>query len=93
MPFGLPAEPLRGTGPSFRRRWPALRDGDRILLWGGGVWNWLDPLTVIRAVGRVAAKRDDVKLVFMGVRHPNPRIEGLRMVDEAVALAKSFEPL
>ncbi len=91
VPFGLPAEPLRGTGPSFRRRWPALRDGDRILLWGGGVWNWLDPLTVIRAVGRVAAKRDDVKLVFMGVRHPNPRIEGLRMVDEAVALAKSLE--
>jgi glycosyltransferase involved in cell wall biosynthesis len=91
VPFGLPSEPPQRTGRSLRQRWPSLRDGDRILLWGGGVWNWLDPLTVIRAVGQVAAKRDDVKLVFMGVQHPNPRIGALRMVDEAVALAKSLE--
>jgi glycosyltransferase involved in cell wall biosynthesis len=46
---------------------------------------------VIRAVGRVAAKRDDVKLVFLGVQHPNPRIGAFRMVDEAVELAKSLD--
>lgn len=91
VPFGLPETPPRGTPRAFRRRWPGLRDGDRILLWGGGVWNWLDPLTVIRAMGRVAAKRDDVKLVFPGVQHPNPRIGALRMVDEAVGLAKSLD--
>jgi glycosyltransferase involved in cell wall biosynthesis len=91
VPFGLPETPPRGTPGAFRRRWPGLRDSDRILLWGGGVWNWLDPLTVIRAIGRVAAKRDDVKLVFPGVQHPNPRIGALRMVDEAVGLAKSLD--
>lgn len=91
VPFGLDPEPPRRTGAVFRDRWPELRESDRLLLWGGGVWNWLDPLTVIRAMGRVAAKRDDVKLVFMGMRHPNPRIGATRMAEEAVRLARSLE--
>jgi glycosyltransferase involved in cell wall biosynthesis len=91
VPFGLPSTPPRRAGAAFRGRWPALRDSDRLLLWGGGVWDWLDPLTVIRAVGRIAAKRDDVKLVFMGLQHPNPRIGAMRMLEEAVSLARSLD--
>jgi glycosyltransferase involved in cell wall biosynthesis len=90
-PFGLPSIPPRRTGAAFRGRWPALRDSDRLLLWGGGMWDWLDPLTVIRAIGRVAAKRDDVKLVFMGLQHPNTRIGAMRIHEEAVSLARSLD--
>lgn len=91
VPFGLPSEPPQRRGPGLRGRWPGLRESDRILLWGGGVWDWLDPLTVIRAVGRVAAKRDDVKLVFMGVQHPNPDVPRMKMLTEAVELARALE--
>jgi glycosyltransferase involved in cell wall biosynthesis len=34
------------------------------------VWNWLDPLTLIAAVERVAAKHPHVRLFFPGPRHP-----------------------
>jgi hypothetical protein len=27
-----------------------------VLLWGGGIYNWFDPLTLIRAVGEVAGE-------------------------------------
>jgi glycosyltransferase involved in cell wall biosynthesis len=43
-----------------------------VLLWGGGIWSWLDPLTVIRAVARLAELRDDVRLYFLGITRPNP---------------------
>jgi hypothetical protein len=90
VPFGLPSEPPNRRGPGLRGRWPDLRDSDRILLWGGGVWDWLDPLTVIRAVGRVAPARGDLKLVFMGVQHPNPEIRRMRMLGEAESLARKL---
>jgi glycosyltransferase involved in cell wall biosynthesis len=49
---------------------PGLAPGDRIVLWGGGIYDWFDPGTVIRAVGRLAADRPDLKLLFLGTRHP-----------------------
>jgi glycosyltransferase involved in cell wall biosynthesis len=90
VPFGLPSEPPERRGPGLRGRWPGLRESDRILLWGGGVWDWLDPLTVIRAVGRVAAERGDLKLVFMGVQHPNPEIPRMKMLAEAESLTRAL---
>ena len=38
-----------------------------MLLWGGGIWDWLDAPTVIRATARLP---DDVHLVFQGVKRP-----------------------
>jgi glycosyltransferase involved in cell wall biosynthesis len=90
VPFGLPSEPPQRRGPGLRGRWPGLRESDRILLWGGGVWNWLDPLTIIRAVGQVAAVREDLKLIFMGVQHPNPKIRRMTMLAEAESLARTL---
>ena len=53
VPFGLdPAPP--GPGPAVKGVLPGIAPSDRLLLWGGGIWNWFDPLTVIRAVGRLA---------------------------------------
>ena len=57
------------------------------MLWGGGIWNWFDPLTVIRAVGRLAEARDDVKLLFLGLTHPSGAVGEMTMADQAVALA------
>jgi glycosyltransferase involved in cell wall biosynthesis len=48
VPFGVPAEPPR-PGPALLRGELFGADA-RILLWGGGLWDWLDPLTVLRAL-------------------------------------------
>jgi glycosyltransferase involved in cell wall biosynthesis len=58
------------------------------VLWGGGIWNWLDPLTVIRAIHRL--DRPDVKLYVLGMTRPNPGVPTMAMQGRAVALAEEL---
>jgi glycosyltransferase involved in cell wall biosynthesis len=86
VPFGLDqARP--SSGPVVKGVLPGIAASDRLLLWGGGIWNWFDPLTVIRAVGRLAESRDDVKLLFLGLAHPSTAVGEMSMADQAVELA------
>jgi hypothetical protein len=64
LPFGLPAEPPEAGGPVLKGRVPGIGPGDRVIVWGGGLWDWLDPLTPVRAMATVAACQPDARLVF-----------------------------
>gem|GEM_PF-216174 len=72
VPFGLPETSPQHTRQTIKGVWQGIGEQDRVILWGGGLWPWLDPLTAIRAVARVWRKRQDVRLIFPGTRHPNP---------------------
>ena len=48
--------------------WPGIGADDRVLLWGGGIWRWLDAITPIKAVERLAAEGRRVHLFFLGCR-------------------------
>lgn len=85
VPFGLPDESPVKTGAGFRQR-----KEDFILLWGGGIWEWFDPLTVIYAVHEILPRCPTVKLIFLGTRHPNPSIEIMRMQHRAEELAREL---
>lgn len=74
VPFGLPDTVARPTRPLIKGVWPGIGANDKVLLWGGGLWPWLDPLTAIRAVAQIWQTRQDVKLIFPGTRHPNPDV-------------------
>jgi glycosyltransferase involved in cell wall biosynthesis len=89
VPFGLSNIPPERRGRGLRERFGFAAD-DFVLLWGGGIWEWLDPLTPIRAVAELAQRRSDIKLVFMGLRHPNPGIEQMPMTDRAINLAEDL---
>ena len=72
VPFGIsPVPPTRGE-PALRGVTPGIGADDVVLLWGGGLYNWFDPETLVRAVDVVRRTRDDVRLVFLGAGHPNP---------------------
>ena len=43
--------PPSSDPPVVRGVLPGIDADDRLLLWGGGIWNWFDPLTVPRASG------------------------------------------
>jgi glycosyltransferase involved in cell wall biosynthesis len=58
--FGVPAEPARRTDGGPRR------GDEELVLWNGGIWNWLDAPTAIRAVAELAPRRPRLRLVFMG---------------------------
>ena len=77
VPYGLPDAPPQHTRPVVKGVWPGIGPHDKLLLWGGGLWSWLDPVTAIEAVRRVAAQRPDVRLIFPGTRHPNPELRNL----------------
>ncbi len=86
VPFGLDLP----AGPAPVTALAGVRDGDRVLLWGGGIWNWFDPLTVIRAMARIGERRDDVKLVFLGGKHPSSAVDAMTMGARARALASEL---
>jgi GT2 family glycosyltransferase len=60
----------------------------RIVLWGGGVWNWLDPLTLIKAWPEVIERHPKARLVFLGTRHPNPLVPKHEMAQKAEQMAE-----
>jgi glycosyltransferase involved in cell wall biosynthesis len=79
VPFGLPSEPpqISSATPRLKSAHSGIAGNDAIIVWGGGLWDWLDPLTPIRAVERLAQRRAGVHLVFLGTAHPTlGRFEG-----------------
>jgi glycosyltransferase involved in cell wall biosynthesis len=64
VPFGVADEPPR-PGPGPRAKFGLAAD-DEVILWNGGLWAWLDPVTAVRAVATLARTRPKAKLVFMG---------------------------
>jgi glycosyltransferase involved in cell wall biosynthesis len=71
IPFGLPDGPPPEPSGALRRAFPAIGPGERVLVWGGGLWGWLDPVTPMRAV-RLLAERGGprVHLVLLGAARP-----------------------
>jgi len=100
VPFGLPSSPPEHTRqvlkppPSSPPIWEGKRGGigqdDKVVLWGGGIWDWFDPCTLIRAMANIVAHRHDVKLFFMGIRHPNPLIPRMRATGQAIQLSQDL---
>jgi hypothetical protein len=77
VPYGLPETPPQATRPVIKGVWSGIEVDDRLVLWGGGLWPWLDPETAIAAMALLADQHPNVKLVFPGTRHPNPGLENI----------------
>ncbi len=73
VPFGIPADPPLPGAPAIKGRVRGIGSDDIVALWGGGIWNWFDPLTLIRAVDRVSRTRP-LRLVFLGTTSPSPHL-------------------
>jgi glycosyltransferase involved in cell wall biosynthesis len=71
VPFGLHAEPPQKTAAVLKGVMPGIGPDDFVALWGGGVWNWLDPLTLIRATARLRDRGYPIRSVFLGTQRPS----------------------
>jgi len=49
----------------------SIPEKSRIVIWSGGIWEWLDPKTLIYAFEKLVKKLPDIVLFFMGTGHPN----------------------
>jgi glycosyltransferase involved in cell wall biosynthesis len=90
VPFGIDGELPHGEGHPLREHFEQIEAGDRIVLWWGSLWRWLDAETAIRAVASLADSRPDVKLVFTAGRPPNGDAERHSVLAEAKALASAL---
>ena len=89
--YGVLEAPPVKSRTVIRNLWPEIRPADKIILWGGGLWLWLDPLTAIRAISQIWGHRQDVRLVFPGTRHPNPGMSQMPThLEAARALSKEL---
>ncbi len=91
VPSGIPPEPPVYSNLSIRDVIPEIKEEDRVVLWGGGIWNWLDPITAIKAIWEITRSRKDIKLVFMGIKHPDPKLPEMKKCIEAINLAKELD--
>ncbi len=72
VPFGLPAEPPRRPAAPVARGTIVPEDA-RIMVWNGGLWDWLDPLTVLRGLAELRAVDPRWVLLFSGTGRPSHR--------------------
>ncbi len=88
VPFGLPDEEFPGQAKRVLKGvHPGIQESDKILLWGGGMWNWLDPLTLIRAMQHLASSHPQIKLYFMAAYSQESRHAAEPMTTQARELA------
>ncbi len=93
IPFGLQeGEPVR-RGKGAKGNIEGIGENDKLLLWGGGIWDWFDPLTVIRAAARASEKIPNLRLFFMGMKSPNPQVPLMPMAVKAKQLAAELNVL
>ncbi len=81
VPFGIPGRPLPAIPADFNI--PDVEPDALVLLWGGGVWDWLDPITAIHALPYVLAQIPNVYLLFPGTRHPDANVAEMQIVEQA----------
>lgn len=92
VPFGLSSTPPSKNGTGLREKF-SIPANAKVLLWGGGIWNWFDPLTLLHAMDQIKKVRNDIHLVFMGIKHPNEHIPEMKMCKETIELAEKLNLL
>ena len=90
VPFGISEEPPQRTKPTYRGRIDGIGPTDRLVVWGGSVLEWQDPLTVLEAVGQVATREASIRFVLPGGDHPNPDVPPMPVLGRLRARAESL---
>jgi len=89
VPFGLSSETPKKTAPVLKGMMPGIGRDDFVALWGGGIWNWLDPLTLIRATARLRDRGYPIRTFFLGTQRPSVS-EAATMRPTMLAMARQL---
>ncbi len=89
-PFGVANEPIRRTRP-IRSAYSSIGPDDPVVLWAGGLHDWLDPLTIVEAMPIALDRNPDTKLVFLAGPHPNTSIENMGIRGETITRARQLK--
>lgn len=90
VPFGLSETQPAHTRDALKGVRAGIGRSDKLLLWAGGLYDWFDPHTLIRAVALLAETRPEVRLFFLGTQHPHPGVPEMPIVASSRALAREL---
>ncbi|HET7433433.1 MAG TPA: glycosyltransferase, partial [Thermoanaerobaculia bacterium] len=71
VPFGIDLEDTKACE----------KPRDNIVIWGGGTWEWLDPMAAVEAVVHLNEQGIRCKLLFLGRSRPNRSLVDRRRED------------
>lgn len=74
VPMGFPEDPPASGKPALKGVVSGIGKDDKVIYWGGGIWDWTDPLTLLEALKIVLRERQDVRLVFGTLHHYEKKI-------------------
>jgi len=89
-PFGMDSTPPKHERKAIRGIVPGIGEDDKVVIWGGGIYNWFDTPTLVRAVAQVAERHDDIRLFFLGVAHPNPDVPEMAIVSQTRRISEEL---
>jgi hypothetical protein len=90
VPFGVDETRPVMTRHGIKGVVPGIAETDKVILWGGGIYDWFDPLSLVRAVAKLSESRPDVRLFFLASKHANPDISTMQVVEDTVRLAEEL---
>lgn len=86
-PFGLDKTSPKHKRDVYRGQYKKITQSDFLLMWNGGVWNWNDGQTLVKAMKRL--QKEKVKLIFQGFRHPDKEQKLSREAKKTLQIAKT----
>lgn len=93
VPYGISETPPEHTRTVLKGENMSFSENDTVVLWGGGLWKWFDPCSIIRAMGEIAQTRQDIKLWFMATKrlqHDTVDLNIAYATEEAIALSREL---
>jgi len=87
VPFGISQETPQPGPPVFRGAVPEIGKDDFLVIWGGGIWNWFDPLTLLHAVNRTKDRVPQLRLAFPAIQSPSEAVLPMRMAEDTRRLS------
>lgn len=93
VPFGLSHQKPVHDKQVLKGIYKTIAEHDKVILWGGGLWNWLDPQLLIKAMSRISKQCPTAKLFFMGTKSPNPSTAKMGAASQALHLSQELKLL
>lgn len=90
VPFGMDANFPEKTKPALRNVIPGIDDDSKIIIWAGGIYNWFDPETLVKAVEKVSRTHPEIVLFFMGTKHPHPGVPEMAVIERTRKLSEKL---
>jgi hypothetical protein len=86
VPFGLPESPPSRAGSPLRAAIGAS-PSQRVALWAGGLWDWMDPALAVAAAAMARQRVPDLELALLAGQRPGTAAPPMRAAADAARAA------